>query len=110
MPSAFNGISFTADGGNFEESREGRVAIQEIPGGDFFYVDRGGRSPQHIRMDVVLEDASAWGALNAAIGDEGTLTIDSLDTHSAVLMRVSRSAPFADNQVKASVEFLITDI
>lgn len=98
-----------ADGGDFQESRDARVAVQEIPGGDNFFVDRGGRSPSRIQFTAVLLNETIWGALNSALGLDGTLSLESLDSHAAILTKVSRPAPFSDGQVKASVEFLITD-
>lgn len=101
--------SFTADGNDFQESREARVGIQEIPGGDVFFADRAGRSPLKWSLSVVLLNDTVWGQLNAALGSEGTLAVESLDTHTAVLMKVSRPVPSMTGEVRATVEFLITD-
>lgn len=106
---SFNGITFTADGGDFEESREARVAVQDIPGGDTFYADRAGRAPLKWRLGILLPDGTAWGALNSSIGQQSSLSVETLDSHTAILMRVSRPSPFLDGQVRANVEFLITD-
>lgn len=102
-------VSFTGDGSDFEESREAKVAIQDIPGGDTFYADRGGRGPLRWRLGAVLLNSTVWGQLNSVVGDEGSLNVETFDGHTAILMRVSRPVPFADAQVKCSVEFLITD-
>lgn len=102
-------IAFDSVGDGFNESRDARVAVQEIPGGDEFYVDRAGRSPLNWTVAMLLASSAAYGQLNAALGQEGTLSVSPLDTHTAVLMKVSRSSPQADGQTRATAEFLITD-
>ena len=102
-------VTFEALYGDYEESRAARVAIQEIPGGDTAYADQAGRSPLRWKMTMAIADESAWGALNAVLGEEGTLSVDTLNTHSAILMSVSRRAPYLDGTTVASAEFLITD-
>src|SRR5215510_11324676 len=95
-------ISFTFDANGFSDGREARVAVQEIPGGDEFFVDMAGRSPQSISGTIVVANATAWGQLNALVGTQGTLAIDTLDSHEAVLMNVSRDAPLPDGQMTAN--------
>lgn len=91
------------------EGREARVAVQDIPGGDTFYVDMAGRQPLRLSFDAVVQNATVWGQFNTAVGQQGTLAVDGLDTHQAVLMSVNRAAPLPDGQSKATVEFLVTD-
>lgn len=102
-------VEFTGDYNNYQENREARVAIQEIPGGDVFVADLGGRSPMKISVGMVLLNASVYGLLNASLGLLGTLAIESLDTHDAILMKVSKSQTFADGQILATADFTITD-
>jgi len=102
-------VSFTMDREGFSEQRDARVATQEIPGGDEFTLDLAGRQPHKISGKVYLANATAWGALNSAVGTVGSLQVDTLDTHQAVLMSVSREAPYVDSQVSATVAFIITD-
>ncbi len=112
MSSFTNGsvnVLFTMDRESFSEQRDARVATQEIPGGDEFTVDLAGRQPHKLSGKIIMADSTAWGALNAALGTTGSLQIDTLDTHSVVLMSVSREAPYVDSQISASVSFLITD-
>lgn len=97
------------DSEGFDEKREARVAVQEIPGGDAFYVDLAGRSPQRINGRIMLANATAWGQLTAVLGTEATLQIDTLDSHTAVLLSLGRPAPELDGRVTATAEFLITD-
>ena len=106
---SFGAVSFTVDTDSFQESRDARVTLVEIPGGDGFYVDRAGRSPLKLNVNVLLANESAWGALNALLGQEQSLVIETLNTHDAVLMSVSRPAPAADGQVRGTANFLITD-
>lgn len=106
---SFGGVSFVVDTDGFQESREGRVSIVEIPGGDTFYVDRAGRSPLKLNLDVLLPDAGSWGTLNSLIGQEQTLNVETLDSHLAVLMSVSRPAPQLDGTTKATVQFIVTN-
>lgn len=102
-------VSFTVDRESLQEKREGRVAVQEIPGGDNFYVDRAGRRPLSWSFGLLLESATAWGQLNSAIGEVGTITVELLDPHTAVLMSLTRPAAELDGRTRASAEFLITD-
>jgi hypothetical protein len=102
-------VTFDTDADKYDEKRPARVAIQEIPGGDTFYVDRAGRSPLTVTVGMVLANATEYGRLNTALAQQGSLAIDTLDTHSAVLMNVSRPAPEIDGRTRATAEFLITD-
>lgn len=102
-------VSFTMDRESFSEQRDARVATQEIPGSDQFTVDLAGRQPHKLSGKIILADATAWGALNSALGAVGSLQIDTLNTHQAVLMSASREAPYVDNQISATVSFVITD-
>lgn len=102
-------INFTAVSGDYEETRAARVAVQEIPGGDEFTVDLAGRSPLRWKIQMHIENDSAWGALNAVLGQAGSLNVDTLDGHAAVLINVSRRAPYLDGTTLATGEFLITD-
>lgn len=102
-------VTFESIGDGFNESRDARVAVQEIPGGDAFYVDRAGRGPLNWTVAMFLASSAAYGQLNAALGQEGTLSVSPLDTHSAVLMKVSRPSPLGDGRTRATAEFLITD-
>jgi hypothetical protein len=102
-------VSFTIDREGYSEQREARAAMQEIPGGDEFTLDLAGRQPHKLSGKILLASATAWGALNAALGTVGTLAIDTLDPHDAVLMSVSREAPYVDGQISATVDFTITD-
>lgn len=106
---SFGGVTFIVDTDSFQESRDGRVNIVEIPGGDTFYVDRAGRSPLKLSLSILLPDASAWGTLTSLIGQEQTLSVETLDTHLAVLMSASRSAQNLDGTSKASVSFVVTN-
>lgn len=108
MPT-FAGVTFETDAEQFNESREARVAVQEIPGGDTFYVDRAGRSPLKWTVGMLLPNGASYGSLNAVLGTQGELSISGLDIHQAVLMRVSRPAPEIDGQTRATAEFLIVD-
>jgi hypothetical protein len=102
-------VTFTVASDGFSEQREARAATQEIPGGDEFTLDLAGRQPHQISVKAILPNATAWGAINAAVGTTGSLQIDTLDTHDAVVMSVSRDAPYLDGQMSASIAFLITD-
>jgi len=102
-------VTFTADGSNMSEKREARAQVQDIPGADAFYVDLAGRGPLTLTVGMVLANSTAWGQANVAVGQQGTLAIDGLDTHQAVLMSVNRPAPMPDGQTKATADFLITD-
>lgn len=94
---------------SFEERRAARVAIQEIPGGDTFYVDRAGRGPLFWQFQAVMLNSTVWGSMNAALGTSNNLTIDNLDSHTATLMDVSRPAPLSDGRTRATMQFVITD-
>lgn len=102
-------VTFTADAKTYQETREAKVAVQDIPGGDNFYADRGGRSPLHWSVSVLLLNDTVWGQLNAALGDQGSLTIETLDSHSAVLLRIGRPYPSSNGETLATAEFLILD-
>ena len=106
---SFGGVTFTVDRDGFQESREGRVTVVEIPGGDNFYVDMAGRGPQKLNVDILLPDASAWATLTTLLGQQQTLSIETLDTHLAVLLNVTRPAPQIDGTTKATASFVITD-
>lgn len=107
--SSFAGVGFEALYGDYEETRGARVAIQEIPGGDVAYADLAGRMPLRWKMQLWIENESVWGALNAALGTQGTLAVDTLNSHEAILLSVSRRAPYLDGTTVATAEFLITD-
>jgi hypothetical protein len=102
-------VTFTSDNDAFNEKREARVAVQEIPGGDAFYVDRAGRRPLNWNVGMLLANATAYGQLNSRINETGTLTIETLDSHAVVLMSVGRPSPEIDGRTRCSAEFLITD-
>jgi hypothetical protein len=102
-------VTFEALYGDYEESRAARVAIQEIPGGDDIFVDTAGRSPLRWKMQMALDNETVWGALNAVIGQAGTLSVDTLTSHAAILLSASRRAPYLDGTTVATAEFLITD-
>jgi hypothetical protein len=106
---SFAGISFDVDGADYSESRESRTTIQDIPGGDVFYVDLAGRGQLKITLSILLDDAGAYGALNGQLGNQGSLAIDTLDGHQAVLTKVGRAVPYPSGQVVATAEFLVTD-
>jgi hypothetical protein len=106
---SFGGISFTVDREGFSEQREARVAAQEIPGGDEFTLDLAGRQPHKLSAKAIFLNETAWGAMNAALGTVGSLQIDTLTTHNAVLMSANREAPYLDGQVSAHLDFIITD-
>lgn len=108
--STFGAVSFLEDAGNYTETRPGRVAVQEIPGGDNFYVDRAGRRPLTWNVGMVLANDTAWGALNALIAQSATLSIGTLTSHTATLMSLTRPAPQPNGQARATAEFLITDV
>ena len=105
---SFGPVSFTVDVDAYEEKREARVAIQEIPGGDTFYVDRAGRRPLFWSFGILLANFGGWAALNSLIGTSATLSIELNDSHTATLMSLSRPGPQVDGQTRASAEFLIT--
>lgn len=113
MPSFTSGtvsVTFTfVDREGFSEQRDARVATQEIPGGDEFTVDLAGRQPHKLSIKAILPNETAWGAMNSALGTTGSLQIDTLTTHTVVVMSASREAPYIDGQVSASLAFLITD-
>lgn len=102
-------VTFTADADAYSEKREGRVAVQEIPGGDSFYVDRAGRRPLSLSVGLLLPNATAVGQLESVIAESGTLAIDGLDTHTAVLMSLTISDRYNDGQARGAAEFLVTD-
>ena len=106
---SFGIVPFTVDTDSFQESRDARVSVIEIPAGDRFWVDRAGRSPLKLSISILLPNSSAWGTLNTLLGTEQPLVIETLDTHAAVLMTLTRPAPQIDDQVKASATFIITD-
>lgn len=106
---SFGAVSFTVETDSFQESREGRVTVVEIPGGDSFYVDLAGRSPLKTTLSIILADLTAWGALNALLGTEASLVVETLTTHSAALLSLSRQAQQVDGQIKATAQFVITD-
>lgn len=106
---SFAGVTFIVDMEGFTEKRTARVAVQEIPGGDTFYVDHGGRGPMFTEMTVLLQNVSLLGALMANLGQTGGLAIDGRDSHTATLMEVNGQAQGADGSVKASLKFVITD-
>lgn len=107
--SGFAGVSFVADFDSFRERREARVTVQDIPGGDIFYVDRAGRGPLTISVSILVNDEGAWGALHANIGNQSTLAIDGLTSHQAVLMSVERGKVYIDGRTIGTAEFLIVD-
>ena len=57
---SFGTESFTALTDSLQETREARVTIIDIPGGDNFYVDRAGPGPQRMSLNIVLADDGAW--------------------------------------------------
>lgn len=103
-------VQFDAQTDSFDESRPARVAIQDIPGGDTFYVDQAGRGPLRWNVRMLLPNATAWGQLTSVLGEAGTLAVDTLDSHAVVLLNVSRSAPHVDGTMLATAEFVITDV
>lgn len=103
-------VTFGVSSDDYQEQRTGRVAVQEIPGGDAFYVDLAGRGPLSWRFTLDLANATLWGLLNTLIAQQGVLSIDTLDVHEAVLMSLSREAPKPDGRMLAQAEFLITDV
>lgn len=112
MPTFTSGattVTFEADADSWSEQRPARVALQEVPGGDAFYVDQAGRGPLRQSFRMELENEFAWGALNSVLGQEGSLAISPFDTHTAVLLSASRRGVFLDGRVLAEVEFVITD-
>lgn len=102
-------ITFTSDADAFSEKREARVAVQEIPGGDSFYVDRAGRRPLNWSVGMLLASSSVYGQLNSRVQETGTLSIETFDSHAVVLMSVGRPSPQIDGQTRCSAEFLVTD-
>jgi hypothetical protein len=104
----FDGVTFIVDGGTFEERREARVAIQEIPGGDSYYVDRAGRRPLFWRFGLVLATFSVWSTLNTKLGVSGTLDVELQGSLTATLMSLSAPTSQVDGQKRATAEFLVT--
>jgi hypothetical protein len=102
-------VTFDTDGDKYDERHEARVAILEIPGGNNFYADLAGKKPATWSVGMVLQNGTVWGQLNATLGQEGTLNIDTLDSHNAILMSVSRPAPQPNGQTRCTADFLITD-
>jgi len=108
--SDFAGIPMVVDADNYTERRTARVAIQEIPGGDTFYIDSGGRGPMFVDMTVLVQNVSVLGAFMAQLGASNTLRIDGRDSHTATLMEVGGPAQQPDGQTKATLKFVVTDI
>lgn len=108
--SDFGGVSFIVEADDYSEHRTGRVAIQEIPGGDTFYVDRGGRGPMFVDVTVLLQSLTLLGSLMTQLGQSGSLRVDGRDTHDATLMEVGGPAQQIDGQTKATLKFLVTDV
>jgi hypothetical protein len=106
---SFGAVSFVAGIDSFQENREGRVTIIEIPGGDNFYVDLAGRTPLKLNLNILLASLGAWATLNTLLGTEASLVVETLDTHDAVLMSLSRPAQQPDGQTIATAQFVITD-
>lgn len=102
-------VTFTVDRDGFSEQRDARAAIQEIPGGSEFTVDLAGRQPHKLTVKAIFLNEAAWGAINSALGTVGSLQVDTLNTHNALLMSASREAPYLDGQVSANIDFVITD-
>jgi hypothetical protein len=103
-------VPFTVDRDSYDESREARVAITEIPGSDDFYADRAGKKPLQLKFGVLVANATDWGAFMGLVGESGTLSIEGLDSHAAILMSLGRNIPFLDSQSKAQASFLVTDV
>jgi len=95
--------------GNYSERRTARVAVQEIPGGVNFYVDRGGRGAMYVDMTVLLQNTSVLGALMANLGQISVLDVDGRDSHMATLMEVSGEAQMLNQQLKATLKFVVVD-
>ena len=107
---SFAGVNFTADFDSYRENREARVTVLDIPGGDIFYVDQAGRGPMTVSVGVLVNDESSWGALHSNIGRQGSLNVDGLTSHQAVLMKCERGKVYANGQTVGSLDFLIVDV
>jgi hypothetical protein len=105
---SFDGVTFTVDGATFQERREGRVAIQEIPGGDNFFVDRAGRRPLFWSFGLVVANATDWGTLHTKIGVSGTLAVELHDSETATLLSLTAPTTQVDGQQRGNAEFVIT--
>ena len=108
--SDFGGVAFIVDADNYTERRVARVAVQEIPGGDTFYVDRGGRGPMFVDATVLLQNLSLLGSLMAQLGTSSILRVDGRDSHTATLMEVGAPAQEQDGRSRATLKFVVTDI
>jgi len=106
---SFAGIQFIVSEDGYKETRTGRVAIQEIPGGDNFYVDQGGRGPMYIDMTVLLTNVSQLGSLMANLGQISVLDVDGRDSHMCVLMEVGGGPQFGSEQLTADLKLLAID-
>lgn len=105
---SFGAVSFTVDGSTFQERRDGRVAIQEIPGGDDYFVDRAGRRPLFWSFGLVLANTTDFGTLNTLIGTSATLTVELHSAETATLMSLSAPTTQVDGQQRATAEFVVT--
>ena len=94
---------------SFQEARPGNVNVQTIPGGDNFYVDLGGRGPQTLTFQALLDGSSTFDSLIACVGQYGTLVVDNVSTHAAILQHVQRQAPNLDGSMYATLTMLLTD-
>lgn len=104
----FGGITFVVDGESFNERREGRVAIQEIPGGDDYFVDRAGRRPLFWSFGMLLDSFSDWSTFNTLLGTSGTLVVELQGSQTATLMSLSAPTSQVDGKKRANAEFVIT--
>lgn len=104
-------VTFTVESSSYDEKRDAKVAVTDIPGGDVFYVDRAGRGPLRVSFGILVANSTIWGTLNSALilGQSGTLSIEGLDSHTATLVATGRPAAAQDGQILGSAEFLITD-
>jgi len=106
---SFAGVQFVVNSDNYSESRTGRVSVQEIPGSSNFYVDTAGRGPMYVSMEVLLQNVSLLGALMANLGNQGSLSVEGRDSHTAILMEVTGAAQAANDMLTANLKLLIMD-
>jgi hypothetical protein len=103
-------VTFDVAADGFEEVGEVAVNARHIPGGAAVVVDRAGRGQHRIRTRLGVDNPTDWGQLFAFRGEEGTLAIYSLDSHTAVLAALHRAAPVGatGTTLEAIAEWIIT--
>jgi hypothetical protein len=99
----FGGVAFDVLVGRTRRA-ESKTAVHLIPGGDVVYEDRAGRGERLLTATLYLLDQAVLEALEALVGDQGTLLYHE-GTYTATLLSLSAEDTYLDGSMTVRSEW-----